>query len=153
MRGTSICYTVASFLAWMKSASWKARILSRMALQPIARQVNDLLHRSFGNVRGLSHHFRYAWPPITPDLNQWDYCSWGYLKSEIFRDRPTYIGMLKENIRYQFSLYLQVCCTILFTTLPLNNSYCWRMKVDRKNICSEEHHLVLFRYTALNLAK
>ncbi|GFU82751.1 uncharacterized protein TNCV_265481 [Trichonephila clavipes] len=48
----------------------------------IARRVKDLLRRS-------------------PDLSPCDYWLWGYLKSQVYRDRPTSLGMLKDNIRLQ----------------------------------------------------
>ncbi|GFV12395.1 uncharacterized protein TNCV_3146421 [Trichonephila clavipes] len=35
----------------------------------IARRVKDLLRRSFGDDRMLSHHFHHAWPPRSPDLS------------------------------------------------------------------------------------
>ena len=38
----------------------------------VARQ--DLLRRLFGDDRVLSHRFRYAWFPRSPDLNLCDYC-------------------------------------------------------------------------------
>ncbi|GFX20723.1 uncharacterized protein TNCV_77801 [Trichonephila clavipes] len=67
----------------------------------IARRVKDLLRRSFGDDRVLSRHFHHAWPPRSPDLSPCDYWLWGYLKSEVYRDRPTSLGMLKDNIRLQ----------------------------------------------------
>ncbi|GFV33225.1 uncharacterized protein TNCV_4635141 [Trichonephila clavipes] len=36
-----------------------------------------------------------------PDLGPCDYWLWGYLKSQVYRDRPTSLGMLKDNIRLQ----------------------------------------------------
>ena len=35
----------------------------------VARQLKDLLRRSFGDDRMLSRLFRYAWPPMSPYLN------------------------------------------------------------------------------------
>ncbi|GFT57444.1 uncharacterized protein TNCV_4515411 [Trichonephila clavipes] len=67
----------------------------------IARHVKDLLRRSFGDDRVLSRHFHHAWPPRSPDLSPCDYWFWGYLKSQVYRDRPTSLGMLKDNIRLQ----------------------------------------------------
>ncbi|GFW28369.1 uncharacterized protein TNCV_4640341 [Trichonephila clavipes] len=71
------------------------------ALPHIARRVKDLLRRSFGDDRVLSRHFHHAWPPRSPDLSPCDYWLWGYLKSQVYRDRPTSLGMLKDNIRLQ----------------------------------------------------
>ncbi|GFT03300.1 uncharacterized protein TNCV_2984851 [Trichonephila clavipes] len=65
----------------------------------IARRVKDLSRRSFGDDFVLSHHFHHAWPPRSPDLSPCDYWLWGYLKSQVYRDRPTSLGMLKDNIR------------------------------------------------------
>ncbi|GFU25075.1 uncharacterized protein TNCV_568301 [Trichonephila clavipes] len=67
----------------------------------IARHVKDLLRRSFGDDRVLSRHFHHAWPPRSPDLSPCDYWLWGYLKSQVYCDRPTSLGMLKDNIRLQ----------------------------------------------------
>ncbi|GFX32578.1 uncharacterized protein TNCV_3704521 [Trichonephila clavipes] len=67
----------------------------------IARRVKDLLRRSFGDDRVLSRHFHNAWPPRSPDLSPCDYWLWGYLKSQVYRDRPTSLGMLKDNLRLQ----------------------------------------------------
>ncbi|GFY32436.1 uncharacterized protein TNCV_3559441 [Trichonephila clavipes] len=67
----------------------------------IARRVKDLLRRSFGDDHVLSHHFHHAWPPRSPDLSPCDYWLWGYLKSQVYRDRPKSLGMLKDNIRLQ----------------------------------------------------
>ncbi|GFW96601.1 uncharacterized protein TNCV_2846581 [Trichonephila clavipes] len=67
----------------------------------IARRVKDLLRRSFSDDRVLSRHFHHAWPPRSPDLSPCDYWLWGYLKSQVYRDRPTSLGMLKDNIRLQ----------------------------------------------------
>ncbi|GFX44290.1 uncharacterized protein TNCV_4376781 [Trichonephila clavipes] len=36
--------------------------------------------------------FHHAWPPRSPDLNPCDYWFWGYLKSQVHRDRPTSLG-------------------------------------------------------------
>ncbi|GFU87571.1 uncharacterized protein TNCV_2934931 [Trichonephila clavipes] len=53
----------------------------------IARRVKDLLRRSFGDDRVLSRHFHHVWPPRSPDLSPCDYWLWGYLKSQVYRDR------------------------------------------------------------------
>lgn len=65
----------------------------------IAKRVKDLLRSSFGDDRVLSRYFPQAWPPRSPDLTPCDYWLWGYLKSQVYRDRPTSIGMLKDNIK------------------------------------------------------
>ncbi|GFT11534.1 uncharacterized protein TNCV_2523491 [Trichonephila clavipes] len=67
----------------------------------IARRVKDLLRRSFADDRVLSRHYHHAWPPRSPDLSPCDYWLWGYLKSQVYRDRPTSLGMLEDNIRPQ----------------------------------------------------
>ncbi|GFV83887.1 uncharacterized protein TNCV_387951 [Trichonephila clavipes] len=45
--------------------------------------------RLFGDDRVPSHHFHHAWPPRSPDLSPCNYWLWGYLKSQVYRDRPT----------------------------------------------------------------
>ena len=47
----------------------------------ITRQVNDFLHRPFGDDCVLSCHFRYACSSRSPDLNPCDYWLWCYMKS------------------------------------------------------------------------
>ncbi|GFV11931.1 uncharacterized protein TNCV_1784511 [Trichonephila clavipes] len=100
--GTPICYRITSSPAWLINTCWNVRFLCRMALHPILlRRVKDLLRRSFGDDRVLSRHYHHAWPPRSPDLSPCDYWLWGYLKSQVYRDRPTSLGMLKDNIRLQ----------------------------------------------------
>ncbi|GFT06311.1 uncharacterized protein TNCV_1145141 [Trichonephila clavipes] len=85
----------------------------------IARRVKDLLRRSFGDDRVLSHHFHHAWPPRSPDLNPCDYWFWGYLKSQVYRDRPTSLGMLKDNIRLQcFTITLDMLYSAVHNIIP-----------------------------------
>ena len=50
----------------------------------IAKQVKDLLFRSFGGDRMLRRYFRYYSSPRSPDLNPSVYWLWGYLKSQIY---------------------------------------------------------------------
>ena len=39
-----------------------------------------------------------GWPVRSPDLSPCDYFLWGYVKSEVFKDRPTTIDGLKAAI-------------------------------------------------------
>ena len=39
-----------------------------------------------------------GWPARSPDLSPCDYFLWGYVKSEVFKDRPTTIDGLKAAI-------------------------------------------------------
>ena len=91
------------------------------ALRHFSRQVKELFCRSFSNNRVLSHYFRCAWPPRSPDVITCDYWLWGNIKSQINCDGLTSIGMLKENIRRQF---LTILIHMLFTTLYFDYSYC-----------------------------
>jgi len=38
------------------------------------------------------------WPPRSPDLTPLDFFLWGYLKSEVYKDRPRTLDDLKTNI-------------------------------------------------------
>ncbi|GFS73474.1 uncharacterized protein TNCV_1101811 [Trichonephila clavipes] len=75
--------------------------------------------RSFGDDRVLSCHFHHAWPPRPPDLSPCDYWLWGYLKSQVYRDRPTSLGMLKDNIRLQcLTVTLDMLYTAVHNIIP-----------------------------------
>ena len=63
----------------------------------VARQVKDLLRTTFRDDRVLHQHFRYVWPSRSPDLNPCNFWFLGYLKWQIYRDRPISIGMLNKN--------------------------------------------------------
>ncbi|GFW36848.1 transposable element Tcb1 transposase [Trichonephila clavipes] len=60
------------------------------------KDVEDLLHTSFGEDRVLSHLFRHARPPRSPDINLCVYWLWGYLEQKVYRDCPNSSG--KDNI-------------------------------------------------------
>ena len=57
----------------------------------------DLLRNEFGE-----HLFsRFAtenWPPRSCDITPLDYSPWGYVKSEVFRNKPATIDALEANI-------------------------------------------------------
>jgi len=43
------------------------------------------------------------WPPRLLDLTAPDFFLWGYLKSEVYSNRPTDLHALKENIREEIA--------------------------------------------------
>ncbi|GFW96700.1 transposable element Tcb1 transposase [Trichonephila clavipes] len=75
------------------------------------KDMKNLLHPSFGEDRVPSPHFPNARPPKSPYLNHCDYWLWGYLKSQVYRDRPTSFWMLRNNIRRQFLTVPVQCCS------------------------------------------
>ena len=46
----------------------------------------------------ISLHGDIGWPARSPDLSPCDYFLWGYVKSEVFKHRPTTIDGLKAAI-------------------------------------------------------
>ena len=95
------------------------------AIPHIARRLKDLLRTSFGDNRVLSRHFHLAWPPRSPDLSPCDYWLWGYPKSQVYRERPTSLGMMKDNIRRQSLTItsghaLQCCSQHYFSTTAID---------------------------------
>ncbi|XP_044255269.1 uncharacterized protein LOC123005541 [Tribolium madens] len=42
-----------------------------------------------------------AWPARSPDLTAPDFLLWGYLKSQVYANKPQTIAALKENIRQE----------------------------------------------------
>ncbi|GFV02641.1 transposable element Tcb1 transposase [Trichonephila clavipes] len=123
--------TTAEFgLLKILELSWKLHYTtrkSRIALHAhIARRVKDLLRRSFGDDRIVcsAATFIMLEPPRSPDLSSCDYWLWGYLKSQVYRDRPTSLGMLKDNIRLQC---LTITPDMLYSAVHniiLDCSYC-----------------------------
>jgi Helix-turn-helix domain (DUF4817) len=63
----------------------------------VHHRVKDLLRAVFGD-RIISRDFPHAWPARSPDLTPCDYWIWGYLKSIVYRNRPTTLVQLRESI-------------------------------------------------------
>jgi len=49
--------------------------------------------------RVISHKSEFAWPARSPDLSPLDFFLWGFLKEMVFRNAPSNIGQLKNNVR------------------------------------------------------
>lgn len=62
-----------------------------------ARQSMAAVRQLFGR-RVISRNGDIAWPARSPDLSVCDFFLWGYLKSKVYRTRPTTINELKQNI-------------------------------------------------------
>jgi len=62
-----------------------------------ANIVRNFLNQRFPG-RWIGRRGPVEWPPRSPDLNPLDYFLWGYLKSEVYRNRPRTIDALRENI-------------------------------------------------------
>ncbi|UYV61931.1 hypothetical protein LAZ67_1007096 [Cordylochernes scorpioides] len=65
----------------------------------ISSGAKKLLKDTFGEDRVISRHLIYQWPPRSPDLTPADFWLWGYIKSRVYRGRPTTLAMLKSPIR------------------------------------------------------
>lgn len=63
-----------------------------------ARATIDLLKETFGN-RIVSRFGPVNWPPRSCDLTPLDYFLWGYVKSQVYADKPETINHLEDNIR------------------------------------------------------
>ncbi|UYV61976.1 hypothetical protein LAZ67_1007240 [Cordylochernes scorpioides] len=69
----------------------------------ISRGAKQLLKDTFGEDRVISRHFIHQWPSRSPDLTPCDFWLWGYIKSRVYRCRPTTLVMLKASIRRHVS--------------------------------------------------
>ncbi|UYV81676.1 hypothetical protein LAZ67_20001949 [Cordylochernes scorpioides] len=69
----------------------------------ISRGAKQLLKDTFGEDRVISRHFIHQWPSRSPDLTPCDFWLWGYIKSRVYRCRPTTLAMLKASIRRHVS--------------------------------------------------
>ncbi|UYV75817.1 hypothetical protein LAZ67_13001433 [Cordylochernes scorpioides] len=69
----------------------------------ISRGAKQLLKDTFGEDRVISRHFIHQWPSRSPDLAPCDFWLWGYIKSRVYRCRPTTLVMLKASIRRHVS--------------------------------------------------
>lgn len=51
-----------------------------------SRQVTDHLNETFPE-RWIGRYGRVHWPPRSPDLTPLDFCLWGWMKSEVYKER------------------------------------------------------------------
>lgn len=65
--------------------------------------VKEFLRRTFTEERLIGRHFTTEWPPRSPDLTPLDFWLWGYLKSRVYRNRPSSLVQLKDAIRHAIS--------------------------------------------------
>ena len=61
-----------------------------------ATQTIDLLKEQFGD-KIISRNGPVNWPPRSCDPTPLDYFLWGYLKSQVYADKPATIGALEVN--------------------------------------------------------
>ncbi|UYV68504.1 hypothetical protein LAZ67_5004531, partial [Cordylochernes scorpioides] len=83
-------------------------------LPHISRSAEQLLKDTFGEDRVISRHFIYQWPPKSTDLTPCDFWLWGYIKSRVYRCRPTTLTMLKASIRWHV---LSISTDMLFNAV------------------------------------
>ena len=63
-----------------------------------ARETINLLKESFGE-RLISRYGPVNWPPRSCDISPLDFFLWGYIKSRVYKNNPTTLEELEENIR------------------------------------------------------
>ena len=63
-----------------------------------ARSTINLLRPLFRG-RLISKNGDFDWPPRSPDLTPPDFYLWGYLKSQVYANKPKTLAQLKANIR------------------------------------------------------
>lgn len=64
--------------------------------------VRNYLDNVFPN-RWIGRRGAIEWPPRSPDLTPLDFFLWGYLKSNVYINRPQAINELKERIRIEIA--------------------------------------------------
>lgn len=68
-----------------------------------AIRVKEFLIQTFGEERIISRRCKFPWPSRSPDLTPADFWLWGYLKSRVYRSRPSNLSELKDAIRRELS--------------------------------------------------
>ncbi|GFX56887.1 uncharacterized protein TNCV_3566591 [Trichonephila clavipes] len=66
----------------------------------VNRRVKHLLKQHFTEARLISRHIPTIQPPSSPDITLCDFWLWGFLKDNIWRQRPSILD-LKDSIRPQ----------------------------------------------------
>ena len=79
-----------------------------------------------GNVISLKEAFE--WSPHSPDLNPFDFFLWGHLKDCIYRNKPTTLQQLKENV-LQYSREIdQHLCERVIQSFKKRMQVCFQRK-------------------------
>ncbi|UYV65386.1 hypothetical protein LAZ67_3004168 [Cordylochernes scorpioides] len=94
----------------------------------ISRGGKQLLKDTFGEDRVISRHFIHQWPSRSPDLTPCDFWIWGYIKSRVYRCRPTTLVMLKASIRRHVSSISSDIYLMLSILSSIVCRRCLRMK-------------------------
>ena len=86
-----------------------------------AGKVLDKLHDTFGD-RIISRRYPevkecgVTWPAHSPDLNPCDFFLWGYLKSLVYKPKPTDTIMLLRNIRREArKISVDTCANVIIS--------------------------------------
>ncbi|CAK9799157.1 hypothetical protein ANTPLA_LOCUS1913 [Anthophora plagiata] len=74
-----------------------------------ARDTIEILKEIFPG-RIVSRNGDIDWPPRSPDLTSPDFFLWGYLKGQVYANKPTTIEELKDNIRKEIQEITQETC-------------------------------------------
>ena len=72
-------------------------VSTRWSNCPFGKKINGCFARTL-SAHLISLRGDIGWPARSPDLSPCDYFLWGYVKSEVFKDRPTTIDGLKAAI-------------------------------------------------------
>lgn len=67
--------------------------------------LNELFPGKLMSLRG-----NIKWPPRSPDLSPLDYFLWGYLKSKVYKNKPTTLTQLKTNIVSEIGTLTNILC-------------------------------------------
>ncbi|UYV60168.1 LONRF2 [Cordylochernes scorpioides] len=92
---------------------------------PISRGAKQLLKDTLGEDRVISRHFIHQWPSRSPDLTPCDFGLWGYIKSRVYRCRPTTSCLLSDGTFHQFQ---QIYYLMLFNLSSIVCRRCLRIK-------------------------
>ena len=89
-------------------------------------------HSVFQPLEPWSGQEAFEWSPHSPDLNPCDFFLWGHLKDCIYRNKPTTLQQLKENIlQYSREIDQHLCERVI-------QSFKKRMQVCAQR---KDHHL------------
>jgi len=90
-------------------------------------RVREIFPRKYISRRGDIN-----WPPQSPDLSPMDFFLWGYLKSKVYVNNPTFLVQLRENIRYEMAAIKESACRAIMRNFAV-----------RLNVCHERDRLHL----------
>lgn len=76
---------------------YKIQLAQELKVNDHRQRTMDILHERFEGMV-ISRRGDVNWPPRSCDLTPLDYFLWGYLKSQVYANRPQSTNALKDNI-------------------------------------------------------